>query len=71
MFLYHRRIGVQEGSTRSILNHSYFADLNIAQLEACKLKASYLPQPITTYAHINSLPPAKPYKGDQKLFNDF
>ncbi len=66
-----RRIGVQEGSTRSILNHKYFADLSILNLEQCKLTAPYIPEAMTTYANINSLPPAKAFKGDQKLFAEF
>lgn len=64
-------MGVQAGSTRYILQHKYFEKLDIPSLEAGTLKPSFVPEPITSYAHINTLPAAKPFKGDQQVFAEF
>ena len=45
--------------------------MDLSALESCEMTAPYIPEPMNSYAHINSLPPAKPFKGDQSLFLEF
>lgn len=66
-----RRIGVQEGSTRKILDHPFFASIDNTNLKNGSLVPEFVPEPQTYHEPISTLKPVKAFSGDQKQFKDF
>lgn len=66
-----RRIGVQEGSTRKILDHPFFKRIDGNQLRNGTLVPEFIPQPQSYHEPISTLKPVKAFSGDQKQFKDF
>jgi serine/threonine protein kinase len=66
------RLGVQEGSTRCILEHPFFTDVIDEELINCgKEVPSFVPSTTRKYDPISSIPPVRAYHGDQSLFAKF
>ena len=66
-----RRIGVQEGSTRRILDHPFFAKIDGNHLRNGTLVPEFIPEPQSYHEPISTLKPVKAFSGDQKQFKDF
>ena len=67
----HRRIGVHNGSTKRILEHPFFAKLDLAAVKEGKAKPEFIPSATTSHEPLSNLMPVKPFNGDQKVFADF
>ncbi len=71
-FIFHRRLGTQQGSTRFIIQHDFFDNLDIPALSKCEMKAPYIPVIKTAFdIDADDIPNIRPYDGDQKLFDLF
>lgn len=77
---YPRRIGVKEGSTKTIIEHPFFKALGDATtlgfpidkgLEEGKLTPEYIPHKSMVHDPLSNLPQVRPFNGDQSLFKDF
>jgi hypothetical protein len=62
---------VQEGSTSRILDHPFFASVDLAQLKSGSLSPEFVPEPQSYHEPISTLKPVKAFSGDQKQFKDF
>jgi hypothetical protein len=62
---------VQEGSTRRILDHPFFASIDNNNLRNGSLVPEFVPEPQTYHEPISTLKPVKAFSGDQKQFKDF
>ena len=67
----YRRIGVQEGSTRKILEHPFFSHLDTKKLKSGTLVPEFLPVPVKEHNLISTLKSVKTFSGDQKQFEGF
>jgi serine/threonine protein kinase/CRP-like cAMP-binding protein len=65
------RIGVQEGSTRSILNHPFFANIDIEGIKNHTVVPEFIPIPNQHHEPLSNLMPVRPFNGDQTLFAEF
>ena len=66
-----RRIGVQEGSTRCILDHPFFAAVDKEGVFKMTTVPSFIPQHNHNHDPLSNLMPVKPFNGDQHLFAEF
>jgi hypothetical protein len=66
-----RRIGVQEGSTRRILDHPFFSSVDTTSLRNGTLVPEFVPEAQSYHEPISTLKPVKAFSGDQKQFKDF
>ena len=69
--LLHRRIGVQEGSTRCIIDHPFFANIDSQAVHDMTLVPQFIPAHNNTHDPLSNLMPVKPFNGDQHLFAEF
>ena len=69
--MWYRRIGAQQGSTRFILEHEFFENIDIVSLSKCTLPAPYIPEPKTEFDDMDDIPGIRPYHGDQSIFKSF
>ena len=65
------RIGVQEGSTRCILDHPFFKDVDTAGVANITVVPSFIPGHNHNHDPLSNLMPVKPFNGDQHLFAEF
>lgn len=65
------RIGVQEGSTRCILDHPFFAGVDTAGVANLTVVPQFIPQHNHNHDPLSNLMPVKPFNGDQHLFAEF
>lgn len=65
------RLGVQEGSTRCILDHAFFANVNIEAIKNRTLVPEFIPVANQHHEPLSNLMPVKPFNGDQSLFAEF
>jgi len=65
------RIGVQEGSTRCILDHPFFSNIDSNAVMNLTTVPQFVPAICTTHEPLSQLLPVKPFNGDQKLFEEF
>ena len=65
------RIGVQEGSTKRILDHPFFADLDLHRLKNGSIVPDFFPTPLLDHVQISTLKSVKSFAGDQKQFKGF
>eukprot|EP01038_Epipyxis_sp_PR26KG_P007545 gene7545-10280_t len=65
------RIGVQEGSTRAILDHAFFGNCDINAIKNLTAVPDFIPHPQNHHEPLSSLMPVRPFNGDQSLFADF
>lgn len=65
------RIGVMEGSTRSILNHAFFASVDIEGIKSLTHVPEFIPIPNQHHEPLSNLMPVRPFNGDQSLFSEF
>ena len=66
-----RRIGVQEGSTKRILDHPFFSQVDIFKLKNGTAVPEFFPKSLLAHCQISSLKSVKTFRGDQKLFLEF
>jgi hypothetical protein len=66
-----RRIGVQEGSTRCILDHPFFAAVDKTGVYNMTVVPSFIPAHNHNHDPLSNLMPVKPFNGDQHLFAEF
>jgi hypothetical protein len=66
-----RRIGVQEGSTRCILDHAFFSGMDLEGIKNQTVVPEFVPTAHTQHEPLSSLMPVRPFNGDQLLFTDF
>ena len=59
------------GSTKAILDHPFFADLDIAAVNSKTLRPEHIPEPTDYHEPISNLTSIKPFNGDQSLFAEF
>ena len=71
LWLLCRRIGVMEGSTRSILNHAFFASVDIEGIKGLTHVPEFIPIPNQHHEPLSNLMPVRPFNGDQSLFSEF
>lgn len=62
---------MQEGSTKKILDHAFFSQVNIEKLKDGILAPEFLPKSSFAHCQISSLKSVKTFRGDQKLFYEF
>ena len=62
---------MQEGSTIKILDHPFFAALDVNQLKNGTLAPEFVPEPQGYHEPISTLKPVKAFSGEQKQFKDF
>lgn len=67
----YRRIGVQEGSTRKILEHPFFNYIDSKKLKSGNLVPEFIPTPVKNHSLISTLKSVKTFSGDQKQFEGF
>jgi len=66
------RIGIRQGSTRYILDHEFFDNIDIASLSKCKMMAPWKPPKKVDFDDdMDDIPTIRPYHGNQKLFESF
>jgi serine/threonine protein kinase len=65
------RIGVQEGSTRRILDHPFFSNIDINHLRNGTIVPEFVPEPQSYHEPVSTLKPVKVFSGDQKQFLSF
>jgi len=65
------RIGVQEGSTRCILDHPFFSGLDVDGIKNCTFAPEFTPVPHSQHEPLSNLMPVRPFNGDQSLFTEF
>lgn len=65
------RLGVQEGSTRCILDHPFFANVDIEGIKNGKVVPDFIPVPNQHHEPLSNLMPVRPFNGDQSLFAEF
>ncbi|RYG96872.1 hypothetical protein EON65_53755 [archaeon] len=70
MCLY-RRLGVSEGSTRAILEHPFFANVDVEGIKNGTVTPEFIPTPNQHHEPLSNLMPVRPFNGDQTLFHDF
>lgn len=66
-----RRLGVSEGSTRAILEHPFFANVDVEGIKNGTLTPEFTPTPNQHHEPLSNLMPVRPFNGDQTLFHDF
>ena len=67
-----RRLGTKQGSTRYILEHDFFGDIDIVTLTKGKVIPSYIPPIKLEFDDdMDDIPTIRPYHGNQKLFESF
>lgn len=66
-----RRIGVQEGSTRCILDHPFFSILDIEAIKNQTAVPEFIPIANQHHEPLSNLMPVRPFNGDQSLFAEF
>ena len=66
-----RRIGVQEGSTKRILDHKFFNELDLNRLKDGTIVPEFHPSAVTNYDKISTLKSVKTFHGDQRQFKGF
>ena len=69
--IFHRRLGVQEGSTRAILDHPFFANVDIEGIKNRTVVPEFTPAPNQHHEPLSNLMPVRPFNGDQSLFAEF
>jgi hypothetical protein len=70
-FHYFRRLGVHEGSTKCIADHTFFSVLDLVALNDGKVVPEYIPNKSTVHEPLSNLTPVRPFNGDQSLFAEF
>jgi hypothetical protein len=65
------RLGVQEGSTRCILDHPFFSNVDIEGIKKGTVVPEFIPAPNQHHEPLSNLMPVRPFNGDQSLFTDF
>lgn len=65
------RIGVQEGSTRAILEHPFFNGVDKNGVRDMKVVPDFVPAVNNTHEPLSNLMPVRPFNGDQSLFKEF
>jgi len=65
------RIGVQEGDTSAILDHPFFANTDIERIKEKKAVPIFIAPTQPGDNNLSNLPQAKPYTGDQHVFDAF
>jgi len=65
------RIGVQEGSTRCILDHPFFSSVDKDGVHNMTVVPSFIPGHNHNHDPLSNLMPVKPFNGDQHLFAEF
>jgi hypothetical protein len=66
-----RRLGVQEGSTRRILDHPFFSTVDIDAISNGTFVPEFIPVPNQHHEPLSNLMPVRPFNGDQTLFAEF
>lgn len=66
-----RRLGIQEGSTRAILDHPFFAKVDVEGIKQMRVVPEFIPSSNQHHEPLSSLMPVKPFHGDQMLFKEF
>ncbi len=67
----HRRLGIQQGSSKCILDHGFFSKIDTKAVLSLKANPPFKPSPSATHEPLANLPAVRPYHGDQKIFADF
>ena len=62
---------MQEGDTGAILDHEFFADVDLAAIRNRRFVPSFIPAAIAGDDNLSNLPTPKPYTGDQAAFDGF
>lgn len=65
------RLGVQGGSTRTILDHPFFNGTPIEEIKNLTYVPEFIPKPNRHHEPLSNLQPVKPFHGDQSLFSEF
>ena len=65
-------MGIKQGSTRYILEHEMFENIDIASLSKGKVIPPYVPPIKKEFDDdMDDIPTIRPYHGNQKLFESF
>ncbi len=62
---------MQEGSTRAILDHPFFSNVDIEGIKSRSVVPEFIPTPNAHHEPLSNLMPVRPFNGDQSLFAEF
>ncbi len=62
---------MSEGSTRVILEHPFFANVDVEGIKNGKIVPEFIPTANQNHEPLSNLMPVRPFNGDQTLFADF
>jgi hypothetical protein len=62
---------VHEGSTKHIVDHPFFALLDLQALQEGKVVPEFIPNKTLVHEPLSNLTPVRPFNGDQSLFAEF